>query len=60
MGTGFCCIVAERDADSALALLREHYPPAERIGEATSEAGVVRMPRESLEGDADGFRETAA
>jgi phosphoribosylformylglycinamidine cyclo-ligase len=60
MGTGFCCIVAKDDRDRALAQLREHYPQARRIGEATAEAGVVRVPSASVEGDADGFRESAS
>jgi phosphoribosylformylglycinamidine cyclo-ligase len=34
MGCGFCCIVAEADEDTALELLRTHYPGAKRIGAA--------------------------
>jgi phosphoribosylformylglycinamidine cyclo-ligase len=34
MGCGFCCVVAAGDEDSALALLRRHYPGAKRIGAA--------------------------
>jgi len=34
MGCGFCCIVAEADEDTALELLRGHYPGAKRIGAA--------------------------
>jgi phosphoribosylaminoimidazole (AIR) synthetase len=56
MGTGLCCIVTERELEAALSLLREHYPGARRIGEASSEAGVVRVPPESLVGDESGFR----
>jgi phosphoribosylformylglycinamidine cyclo-ligase len=35
MGCGFCCVVAARDEDAALELLRRHYPDAKRIGRAT-------------------------
>ena len=34
MGCGFCCVVAAGDEDSALELLRRHYPGAKRIGAA--------------------------
>jgi phosphoribosylaminoimidazole (AIR) synthetase len=34
MGCGFCCVVAAGDEDSALELLRRHYPGAKRIGGA--------------------------
>jgi phosphoribosylformylglycinamidine cyclo-ligase len=37
MGCGFCCVVAAEDQDAALALLRAHYPGAQRIGRAISE-----------------------
>jgi phosphoribosylformylglycinamidine cyclo-ligase len=39
MGCGFCCVVAARDEDAALELLRRHYPDAMRIGFATGDAG---------------------
>jgi phosphoribosylformylglycinamidine cyclo-ligase len=39
MGCGFCCVVAARDEDAALELLRRHYPDAKRIGFATADAG---------------------
>jgi phosphoribosylformylglycinamidine cyclo-ligase len=42
MGCGFCCVVAARDEDAALELLRGHYPAARRIGIATGESGTVR------------------
>jgi phosphoribosylformylglycinamidine cyclo-ligase len=35
MGCGFCVVVPEGDADSALQMLRQHYPTARRIGRAT-------------------------
>jgi phosphoribosylformylglycinamidine cyclo-ligase len=39
MGCGFCCVVAPKDADPALELLRAHHPGAKRIGRVTPEAG---------------------
>jgi phosphoribosylformylglycinamidine cyclo-ligase len=36
MGCGFCCVVAAADEDAALALLRGHYPAAQRIGRAVA------------------------
>jgi phosphoribosylformylglycinamidine cyclo-ligase len=56
MGTGFCCIVAADDCEPALALLRRHYPKAQRIGTATTEAGLVRLPAAGLAGSSEGFR----
>jgi phosphoribosylformylglycinamidine cyclo-ligase len=41
MGCGFVCVVAAGDEDSALELLRGHYPAAKRIGTVTDRAGVV-------------------
>jgi phosphoribosylformylglycinamidine cyclo-ligase len=41
MGCGFCCLVAAGDEQSAVDLLRRHYPGAKRIGRATDRAGVV-------------------
>jgi phosphoribosylformylglycinamidine cyclo-ligase len=35
LGCGFCVVVPEGDADSALEMLRQHYPAAKRIGRAT-------------------------
>ena len=42
MGCGFCAIVAAGAEDTALSLLRGHYPEAKRIGRATEAGGVVR------------------
>jgi phosphoribosylformylglycinamidine cyclo-ligase len=42
MGCGFCCVVAAADEDSALGVLREHYPDAKRIGRATEPPALVR------------------
>jgi phosphoribosylformylglycinamidine cyclo-ligase len=47
MGCGFCCVVAAADADAALELLRGRHPGADRIGQATADAGVVRRARGS-------------
>jgi phosphoribosylformylglycinamidine cyclo-ligase len=41
MGCGFVCVVAERDVDDAVEMLRGHYPDAKRIGSATERHGVV-------------------
>jgi phosphoribosylformylglycinamidine cyclo-ligase len=41
MGCGFCCVVATDDEDTALELLRRHYPGAKRIGRAAEQAGTV-------------------
>jgi phosphoribosylaminoimidazole (AIR) synthetase len=32
MGCGFCVVVPADDKEAALALLRAHYPTAQRIG----------------------------
>jgi phosphoribosylformylglycinamidine cyclo-ligase len=34
MGCGFCCIVAAADEETALELLRRHYPEAKKVGVA--------------------------
>jgi len=41
MGCGFCVLVAANDEDSALDLLRRHYPAAKRIGRAVGGAREV-------------------
>jgi phosphoribosylformylglycinamidine cyclo-ligase len=44
MGCGFCCIVPEDQLDSALSVLKPHYPSAKRIGSVgTGPAGVHRV-----------------
>ena len=43
MGCGFCVVVPAGDEESALALLRGHYPEAKRVGRATSASGVVQL-----------------
>jgi phosphoribosylformylglycinamidine cyclo-ligase len=57
MGTGFCCMVAEADGNSALEVLATHYPKARRIGEVTADAGNIRLPSVGITGTADGFGE---
>jgi phosphoribosylformylglycinamidine cyclo-ligase len=42
MGCGFCCVVAEGDAEAALELLRGHHPGAKRIGAAVPGERAVR------------------
>jgi phosphoribosylformylglycinamidine cyclo-ligase len=44
MGCGFVCVVAKRDADDAVDLLRGHFPAAKRIGLVTGTEGVVERP----------------
>jgi phosphoribosylformylglycinamidine cyclo-ligase len=44
MGCGFCVVVPPADEAAALALLRAHYPAAQRIGRATDAAGAVTRP----------------
>ncbi len=41
MGCGFCCVVAAADEESALGLLRAHYPEARRIGRANDATGRI-------------------
>jgi phosphoribosylformylglycinamidine cyclo-ligase len=41
MGCGFACVVAARDEDNAIELLRGHYPEAKRIGVVTADEGIV-------------------
>jgi phosphoribosylformylglycinamidine cyclo-ligase len=43
MGCGFCCVVAARNEEEALTMLRSHYPAARRIGRATGDAGQVNV-----------------
>jgi phosphoribosylformylglycinamidine cyclo-ligase len=55
MGTGFCCVIAEADADAGLALLRRSCPGASRIGEVTADSGRIRLPSVGLVGQTGGF-----
>lgn len=57
MGCGFCCVVPEADADTAVELLAAHHPGAAVIGHATAEAGLVELPAVGLAGRAgEGLR----
>ncbi len=42
MGCGFCVVVPPADEEAALALLRSHYPAAQRIGRAAGGPKEVR------------------
>jgi len=42
MGCGFCCIVAAGQEETALKLLRAHYPGAQRIGRAIEPHEIVQ------------------
>ena len=55
MGVGFCCVVPAEQAEAAVALLAEHHPGTAVIGTASSEAGVVELPAQSLRGTRAGF-----
>jgi phosphoribosylformylglycinamidine cyclo-ligase len=55
MGTGFCCVLPEVDAEPALALLQRSYPSARRIGEVTADAGRIGLPSIGIVGRRDGF-----
>ncbi|MEZ5076499.1 MAG: phosphoribosylformylglycinamidine cyclo-ligase [Solirubrobacterales bacterium] len=41
MGCGFCVVVPPADEAAALTMLRAHYPTAQRIGQASGDAGTV-------------------
>ncbi len=56
MGCGFCVIVADDDADTAVRLLGTHHPGTRRIGQVTERAGTVALPGLGLEGDKAGLR----
>jgi phosphoribosylformylglycinamidine cyclo-ligase len=55
MGCGFCAIVAPRDAQSALSVLRNHYSCTQVIGEVTTHTGTVELVPQGLIGDKHGF-----
>ena len=57
MGVGFCILVAERDADSALEILRQHGRRARIIGRTIEDDSKgVHLPRERLVGHGKAFR----
>jgi phosphoribosylformylglycinamidine cyclo-ligase len=50
MGCGFCCVVAEEDAETARRHLDRHHPGTARIGTVTAEAGQVELSEHGLYG----------
>ena len=57
MGVGFCVLVAERDADSTLAILRRHGRRARIIGRTIEDNSKgVHLPGERLVGHGKEFR----
>jgi phosphoribosylformylglycinamidine cyclo-ligase len=57
MGCGFCVVVPQTDADSAVELLANHHAGTIVIGTITDHAGLVELPRVGLAGRKDeGFR----
>lgn len=60
MGTGFCVIVAETDAEATLSILAEHGRAAQRIGHVeASDTKRVEIPAHNLIGEDKHFRKTA-
>jgi len=56
MGVGFCILVAERDADSTLEILRRHRRRAQIIGRTIEDGSKgVHLPRERLVGHGKAF-----
>jgi phosphoribosylformylglycinamidine cyclo-ligase len=43
MGCGFCAVVPEAMADTAVAVLESHHPGTRRIGTVTDRAGRVEV-----------------
>ncbi|HEY3284312.1 MAG TPA: phosphoribosylformylglycinamidine cyclo-ligase [Armatimonadota bacterium] len=57
MGIGFCVLIAEEDADAALALLRAQGTECQRIGTVTSDPQKkVLLPQYSLVGESGEYR----
>jgi phosphoribosylformylglycinamidine cyclo-ligase len=44
MGCGFCAVVPEPMADTAIAILESHHPGTRRIGTVTDHAGRIDVP----------------
>jgi phosphoribosylformylglycinamidine cyclo-ligase len=57
MGCGFCCVVPVADAAAAVELLSLRHPGTAVIGRTTTAAGIVELPRQSLRGTRDGFKD---
>jgi phosphoribosylformylglycinamidine cyclo-ligase len=45
MGCGFCCVVPRDQSGAAVELLSRHHPGTAVIGQATTAAGLVELPR---------------
>jgi phosphoribosylaminoimidazole (AIR) synthetase len=57
MGIGFCVILAERDADAALMILKQHGRDARVIGYAVADrTKSVYLPQQRLIGTGKRFR----
>jgi phosphoribosylformylglycinamidine cyclo-ligase len=56
MGCGFCVMVPEEHAASAVALLAVHHPGTAVIGRVTDEAGMVAIPALGLAGSGEGLQ----
>ncbi|MSP20955.1 MAG: phosphoribosylformylglycinamidine cyclo-ligase [Alphaproteobacteria bacterium] len=50
MGVGLCVVVAEADVARVVEIARQHGKKAARIGSATNEPGVVRIPHNAVSG----------
>ena len=58
MGIGFCAVVAEADADAALAILARHGRQASVIGRAVADpTKSVHLPQHNLIGQGKRFHE---
>jgi phosphoribosylformylglycinamidine cyclo-ligase len=44
MGCGFCAVVPEGMADTAIAVLESHHPGTQRIGTVTDRGGRIEVP----------------
>jgi phosphoribosylformylglycinamidine cyclo-ligase len=53
MGCGFCCVVPEGDAETAVGILSARHPGTAVIGRATDHDGVVELPGAGLVGRRD-------
>ncbi len=52
LGCGFCCVVAQQDAEAAVDRLAERHAGAAAIGAVTEAAGLLELPDAGLEGRA--------
>ena len=50
MGCGFCAVVREGDAETAVAIIEPHHPGAAVVGHVTDRRGSVELPRAGLAG----------